>query len=101
MMNPSVMAISASTYLTSHSSMTTTMTTFDLGMITIGAHDLYVHGWCIMFLVGTILGQDVCILVDTCVTRNILDINFARLANLAEQRILTTILVGNDNKIAC
>lgn len=84
-MNPSLMAISASTFLTSRSSMTTTMTTFDLGlMIIIGAHDFYVHGWCIMFLVGTILSQDVRILINTCVTRNILDINFARLANLAE-----------------
>lgn len=78
------------------------MSTFDLGlMIMIGAHDFYVHGWCTMFLAGTILGQDVHILIDTGTTHNILDINFARLANLAERCISTTILVGNDNKIAC
>lgn len=50
-----------------------------------------------MFLEGANL---VLILVKTGTTHNIIDINFAKPANLAEQRIQTIKLVNSGNEIA-
>lgn len=46
-------------------------------MMMISAQNSSVCGWCTMFLVGSILGHGMLILVDTGAIHNILDINFA------------------------
>jgi hypothetical protein len=54
-----------------------------------------------MFLVGVVLREGVRILVDTCATHNVIDINFVRLGCLMKRRINTTILISSVNKIDC
>jgi len=50
-----------------------------------------------MLLAGAILGEGVRILIDTGVTHNIIDINFAQLVCLMEHHINTRILVNSSN----
>jgi hypothetical protein len=54
-----------------------------------------------MYLTGAISRTGVHILVDTGTTHNIIDINVARIIDLLEQRIETTILVGSGTAAPC
>lgn len=61
-----------------------------------------VRGGRTMCLAGAVLGTGAFILIDTGATHNVIDINFARVVNLREQRINTTIiLVGSGNEVSC
>jgi hypothetical protein len=69
-------------------------------MMMIGSYDFRVHGQCTMFLACAKLGERLHILIDTCTIHIVLDIKFSRLANLGEQCVYTTMLVGSGNDIA-
>ena len=60
-----------------------------------------VHGWRTMFFTGAVLEHGVRILVNTGAIHNIIDNNFTRLVGLMEHHIITMILIGSSNKIAC
>lgn len=53
-----------------------------------------------MLLAGANLGQGIQILVDSDATHNIIDSSTARIIDLTERRINTTVLVGSSTEIA-
>jgi hypothetical protein len=53
-----------------------------------------------LLLVGANLGQGIQILVDSDATHNIIDSSIARIIDLTERRINTTVLVGSSIELA-
>lgn len=69
--------------------------------VMIDAPEEPLHGNSTLFLAGSVLDTGANLLVDTGATHNVIDTNFARLIDLMEQRIRTTILFGSTGEVTC